>query len=257
MKKITEDKIDSLKDGIQKMLKENGIENRLTVKCDSESDWSITVKVVKQGSSRKTIEDAVEKHLKKIGVEEDRMVYFEDVKTPGCWEWYFTHPDTPKEILRKQDREIEEEERQEDRENVRRYEEHRQKLREQGLIIKPREVKSKSRDLFYVMSGENFKDIESGEKKVEYRTYNPYHVDKCLGRGKDGIDELVFQLGYGGPGHSEPKKMRFKSEGVYLCDDTMEEVPAFQEDGSLTDEKDLPKDFIPMLLAIHIGKRVG
>ena len=253
---ISDDKIEALKDGIAKMLEEKHITNTITVKCDNRAEWSITLKVGKKGSPRKTIEEVVEGHLKAIGVEDDRMVYFEDVRTKDSWEWYFTHPETPKSILDKQDREIEEEERQEDRENIRRYEEHRKTLRENGLIIKPRKVNSKSTELFYVMSGENFRDIESGEKTVEYRTYNPYHVDKCLGRGKDGIKTLVFQLGYGGPGHAAPKKIRYESEGIYLCDDTMEEVPAFKADGSLTDEKDLPEDFIPMLLAIHIGKKL-
>ena len=32
--------------------------------------------------------------------------------------------------------------------------------------------------------------------------------------------------------------------------------PLLKADGSLTDEKDLPEDFIPMLLAIHIGKKL-
>lgn len=254
---ISDDKIESLKNSITKMLNGKHIYNSFTVKCDNREEWSMTLKVDKKGSRRKIIEDAVNSHLKTIGVEDDRMVYFEDVRDKDCLEWYFTHPDTPKSILDKQDMAIEEEERQEELENIRRYEEHRKALRENGLIIKPHKVKSNSTELFYVMSGANFRDIESGEKTVEYRTYNPYHVDKCLGRGKDGIKTIVFQLGYGGPGHAIPKKIRYELDGIYLCDDTMEELPAFKSDGSLTEEKDLPDDFIPMLLAIHIGKKLN
>lgn len=254
--KIQAENIIDLKKKIKHALLEAGIDANYSLLCENEDEWSMTLKVSRIRNSIDKIEHCIENFFKRVGVDEDRMVYLEDVKSPGFSEWYFTHPNTPKSILKKQDMEIEEEERQEERESIRKYEEHRKMLRDQGLIIKPRTIKSKNTDLFYVMSRDNFNEIESGTKKVEYRTYNSYHIDKCLGRGAEGVKTLVFQLGYGGPGHQDPKKIKFKSDGIYLCDDTMEEIPAFQKDGRLTDEKDLPDGFIPMLLAIHIGDRI-
>jgi len=254
--KISDLNIIELKNDIVKALNDNGIETDVSLVCDNRDDWSMTLKISKGSFGRDKLENTVERFLSEAKVEDDRIVYFEDIKTPNSYEWYFTHPDAPKEVLEKQDREIEEEERQEEMESIRKHEEHRKLLRDQGLIIKPRNINSSNTDLFYVLNRENFEDIESGEKKIEYRTYSPYHIDKCLGRGVNGIKTLVFQLGYGGPGHSTPRKIRFKTDGIYLCDDTMEEIPAFREDGRITEERDLPDGFIPMLLAIHIGDRI-
>lgn len=252
---INQEEIDALHSQLKGWIESFGIKGETELICKDWDEWSLLL-YFKIGNNRtKDIEDAVEATLRTLGVDDERICYLGDKN--GSLIWYFSHPNTPKEILEKQDREIEEEELREEQESKRRYEEHRRKIMQEGVIIRPHNTKSNNPELFYIMDRENFREIEIGYKEEEFRTYNQYHVDKCLGKGKDGIKTLVFQNGYGGKGHEYPRKIRFECDGIYLCDDTMEEVQAFNDDGTLKEEDDLPEGFIPMYLAIHIGKRIG
>ena len=109
-----------------------------------------------------------------------------------------------------------------------------------AAAIKSGEIRSKSGEGFFVLKGEFFDAIKSGEKTTEYRDITPRNLSKSI-----GIKTVKLQRGYGHPG-KPPEQMRFEVTSVGLLD----------ADDHECDPYDIPEGFIVTTIAIHLGKRI-
>lgn len=102
--------------------------------------------------------------------------------------------------------------------------------------IKAGRLKSKSSDGYLVLKAEFYDAIESGEKKVEYRDFTEYNLKRTI-----GIKTIRFNRGY----VKNAPQMRWDVKKVVLLDDDDNECDPFN----------VPEDFWPTAIAIHLGKR--
>lgn len=107
--------------------------------------------------------------------------------------------------------------------------------------IKAGRLKSKSDDGYLVLAGEFYDAIESGEKTIEYRDFTEYNLKRTI-----GLKTVRFNRGYGSKGRP-PKQMQWAVKKVVLMDDDDNECDPFN----------VPEDFWPTTIAIHLGKRIG
>lgn len=113
-------------------------------------------------------------------------------------------------------------------------------MRELADGIKSGEVRSKSGEGYFVLAGEPFDEIKSGEKTTEYRDITPRNLSMSI-----GIRTVKIQRGYGHPGQP-PAQMRFEVQSVGFLDANKCEC----------DPYDIPEGFIATTIAIHLGKRI-
>ena len=106
--------------------------------------------------------------------------------------------------------------------------------------IKKGRLKVKSPDGYLVLAGEFYDAIESGEKPVEYRDFTKYNINRTI-----GLKTVRFNRGYGSKG-KPPKQMKWEVKKVVLLDGDDNECDPFN----------VPKDFLPTTIAIHLGKRM-
>lgn len=104
--------------------------------------------------------------------------------------------------------------------------------------IKAGRLKSKSDDGYLVLKAEFYNAIEAGKKKVEYRDFTEYNLKRTI-----GLKTIRFNLGYA----KDAKRMRWEVKKVVLLDDEDNECDPFN----------VPEDFWPTTIAIHLGKRIG
>ena len=104
--------------------------------------------------------------------------------------------------------------------------------------IKAGRLKSKSDDGYLVLKTEFYNAIEAGEKTVEYRDFTEYNLKRTI-----GLKTIRFNLGYA----KDAKRMRWEVKKVVLLDGDDNECDPF----------DVPDDFWPTTIAIHLGKRIG
>lgn len=104
--------------------------------------------------------------------------------------------------------------------------------------IKAGWLKSKSPDGYLVLKTEFYNAIEAGKKKVEYRDFTEYNLKRTI-----GLKTIRFNLGYA----KDAKRMRWEVKKVVLLDDDDNECDPFN----------VPDDFWPTTIAIHLGKRIG
>ena len=104
--------------------------------------------------------------------------------------------------------------------------------------IKAGRLKSKSDDGYLVLKAEFYNAIEAGKKKVEYRDFTEYNLKRTI-----GLKTIRFNLGYA----KDAKRMRWEVKKVVLLDDEDNECDPFN----------VPEDFRPTTIAIHLGKRIG
>jgi hypothetical protein len=228
------------------------------INIDSEDDWSITLAVPQPnfGCRRCSVDgadDYVSRFFSEIGVDEERSVFFGLDDESKCLEWYFTHPDTPKDVIARMDAEDEKREKEEI-ESRKRLEEDKSKNAKPGIVPIPMKQNVGRDECFLVLKKCYFDDIKSGDKTVEFREVNQYYADKLLGKEKP-LKFVKFQLGYGGPGHAAPEQMKFEIDSIVLVDDFMDEFPAYTN-GVPTASEDLPKGFNPTMYGIKLGQRV-
>ena len=103
--------------------------------------------------------------------------------------------------------------------------------------IKTGRIKSKSPDGYLVLAGEFYDEIEAGTKKIEYRDFTEYNLKRTI-----GIKTIRFNRGY----VKGAKQMRWEVEKVVLLDGEDNECDPFN----------VPEDFWPTTIAIHLGKRI-
>lgn len=106
--------------------------------------------------------------------------------------------------------------------------------------IKKGRLKVKSPDGYLVLAGEFYDAIESGEKTIEYRDFTKYNINRTI-----GLKTVRFNRGYGSKG-KPPKQMKWEVKKVVLLDGDDNECDPFN----------VPKDFLPTTIAIHLGKRM-
>ena len=104
--------------------------------------------------------------------------------------------------------------------------------------IKAGRLKSKSSDGYLVLKAEFYDAIESGEKKVEYRDFTEYNLKRTI-----SIKTVRFNRGY----VKNAPQMRWEVKKIVLLDD----------DDNACDPFNVPKDFWPTTIALHLGKRIG
>ena len=104
--------------------------------------------------------------------------------------------------------------------------------------IKAGRLKSKSDDGYLVLKTEFYNAIEAGEKTVEYRDFTEYNLKRTI-----GLKTIRFNLGYA----KDAKRMRWEVKKVVLLDCDDNECDPFN----------VPDDFWPTTIAIHLGKRIG
>ena len=104
--------------------------------------------------------------------------------------------------------------------------------------IKDGVLKSKSTDGYLVLKGEFYDAIELCDKTVEYRDFTEYNIKRTI-----GIKTIRFNRGY----VKNAPQMQWMVEKVVLLDG----------EGGECDPFDVPEDFCPTAIAIHLGKRIG
>lgn len=104
--------------------------------------------------------------------------------------------------------------------------------------IKSGKLKSKSEDGYLVLKAEFYDAIESGKKTVEYRDFTEYNLKRTI-----GIKTVRFNRGY----VKNAKQMRWEVKRVVLLDDTDQESDPFK----------VPNNFLPVAIAIYLGKRIA
>lgn len=104
--------------------------------------------------------------------------------------------------------------------------------------IKAGRLKSKSDDGYLVLAGEFYDAIESGKKTVEYRDFTKYMLNRTI-----GIKTIRFNRGT----VKNAPQMKWEVKKVVLMDDEDNECDPFN----------VPEDFWPTTIAIHLGKRIG
>ena len=104
--------------------------------------------------------------------------------------------------------------------------------------IKAGRLKSKKSDGYLVLKAEFYDAIEAGTKKVEYRDFTEYNLKRTI-----GIKTVRFNRGY----VKNAPQMRWEVEKIVFLDG---------EDNAC-DPFDVPEDFWPVTIAIHLGKRIG
>ena len=103
--------------------------------------------------------------------------------------------------------------------------------------IKTGRLKSKSPDGYLVLKGEFYDAIESGKKRIEYREFTEYNIKRTI-----GLKTIRFNRGY----VKNAPQMQWEVEKVVLLDG----------DDNACDPFNVPEDFCPTTIAIHLGNRL-
>ena len=104
--------------------------------------------------------------------------------------------------------------------------------------IKAGRLKSKKPDGYLVLKAEFYDAIESGEKTIEYRDFTEYNLKRTI-----GLKSVRFNRGY----VKNAPQMKWEVKKIVLLDDDDNECDPFN----------VPEDFWPTTIAIHLGKRIG
>ena len=104
--------------------------------------------------------------------------------------------------------------------------------------IKTGRLKSKTPDGYLVLKGEFYDRIAAGTKTVEYRDFTEYSLKRTI-----GLKTVRFNRGY----VKNAPQMKWEVKKVVLLDGDDNECDPFN----------VPEDFCPMTIAIHLGKRIG
>ena len=104
----------------------------------------------------------------------------------------------------------------------------------------------KTKVAYFVVKGEYFRAIASGEKTSEFRQASPFWIDRL----DDEVTEAVFQLGYG-KGGIPPPRMRFRVAGLAVHDALDDRVIPYPKSKS-----EIPKGFRACLIEVKLGERL-
>ena len=172
-----------------------------------------------------------------IGVDRERVSFLGKNTSKESYEWYFSHPDTPFEVLAFADRIADE-------------------VKEEVDLSIPIPNSSKVVETAHlVLKGEYYRQIEAGSKTKECRELNQYYCNKFFGGGKR-VGKVRFQLGYSTREGSKPPQMEFQVKDILLVNGIDgSEFPAMVE-GRMTTYRDLPRGFVPAAYLLLLGKRI-
>ncbi len=205
--------------------------------------WAVSLFLPYKGLEMKKVGSTIEKLLiADIGVDKYSIDYFGRNPKIKAHEWYFMPPGLPNDIKNAVDAAGD-------------YDMQRAANDELGLGIP---VPNKSKDTkklpLLVLPESLYRQIESGEKKTEYRNLVTHYCDKFFGSGKM-IRAVIFQLGYQGKDGGKPEQMAWEVKNILLVSEHGKMAPAVTN-GKMTTFKDLSKVFPPVAYAIQLGKRL-
>ncbi len=205
--------------------------------------WSVSLFLPYKGLKLKKIGSVIEKLLiDDVRVDEDHIGYFGRNSAHKACEWYFMPPNISGDIRKAIDI------------AAAHYDQSKANA-ELGLGIPvPDKIKDADPIPLLVLPESLYRQIESGEKKTEYRNLVTYYCDKFFGSGKM-IRAVIFQLGYQGKDGGKPEQMVWEVKNILLVSEHGKMAPAVTN-GKMTTFKDLPKVFPPVAYAIQLGKRL-
>lgn len=200
--------------------------------------WTISLFVSCKAGRVRELQKKVEAILvDEIGVDRERVSFLGKNTSKESYEWYFSHPDTPFEVLAFADRIADE-------------------VKEEVDLSIPIPNSSKVVETAHlVLKGEYYRQIEAGSKTKECRELNQYYCNKFFGGGKR-VGKVRFQLGYSTREGSKPPQMEFQVKDILLVNGIDgSEFPAMVE-GRMTTYRDLPRGFVPAAYLLLLGKRI-
>jgi len=205
------------------------------IEVEEFTTWTITMTFPCKGKTESKMEPLLVDYFTSIGGSEDDQLLTLSDGRKGMFEWVVTLPACPQEVR-------EATENDGDEQDVVSSDEEDAGEELSALLegVRTGRLKSKTEDGYLVMQGEYYDDIEAGEKTVEFRELSEYNLKRTI-----GLKSIRLQRGYGHPG-KPPKKMRWTVAKVCLSNDCGEECDPF----------DVPQDFDPNMIAIHLGKRI-
>jgi len=108
-----------------------------------------------------------------------------------------------------------------------------------GLVdgIKKGRLKSKTPDGYLVLKGQFYDAIDSGKKTVEYRDFTEYNIKRTI-----GLKTIRFNRGY----VKNAPQMKWEVKKIVLMDGEDQECDPFN----------VPEEFLPTTIALHLGKRI-
>lgn len=103
-----------------------------------------------------------------------------------------------------------------------------------------------SDEAYLVMKSVYYNQIKSGVKKVEYRDFTDYWVDRLL---THPLKTVKLNRGY------TDEHMIFEIDWIGVISDNDKEIHAFDENGDMNEEGK-SDTFDPRYISIHLGKRI-
>ena len=202
-------------------------------------NWEVSLLVPYKDTKAAVVRKGVEKILFDLcGVERNCCDYFGRQTPKKDYEWYFRHPNVPRETYERLELEIEAE-----------------LGDEVGMgLPTPGKIKSKSNVAFLSLAGQYFDAIAKGEKTTEYRMLNQYYCDKFF---SPGVEKkfVKFNRGYK-PGPEN--QMTFEIRDIVLVSERYEEIPVRDSNGKLrTSYSQIPRNFAPAKYGIKLGRRIS
>ena len=200
-------------------------------------DWEVSLLVPYKDTQAKETRRKIESILfGKCSVEQNCCDYFGKQKPKEAYEWYFRHPNVPRDIYDRIELEIEE------------------KLgSEIGMGLPyPSGIKSTSDTAFITLKEEFFDAIARGEKKEEYRNLNQYYCDKFF---SPGVKKKYLKINRGYKAGKE-NQMVFEIKAINIVSEDGREIPALDKNGKLiTSFSKIPNYFAPAAYGIVLGER--
>ena len=205
--------------------------------------WEISLFVPSQSSTtpirsahlRKNVQGIL---FKRCNVDSDTCNYFGKGHSKTEYEWYFRHPNIPKEINDLIEAEIKEEE----------------SCDGEVTLPKPTILKSKSDTAFITLEDRFYKAIESGKKTVEYRELNQYYCNKFF---PAGVMKKFVKINRGYQSGSA-NQMTFEISDIVLVGLDGTECHTMGGDGKYdSNYLQMPKGFKPIKYGIKLGRRIA
>lgn len=206
--------------------------------------WGVTLYVPSDVSTPLRTNNVVMKALYKLGVPQDYIAFFGIAEASDDYEWYFTHPEVPDDVMKMM----------ESLSNA--QEKHEDEILPVMEYPIPKIKKTDGDTCFLVMRKEYYEDIEKGYKTVEFRTLNQYYCDKFFGH-KDPLRYVKFQLGYNTDKEGKPRQMTYEVKDILLFNDALESISARDEDGEQIRESEIKEGFCPTMYGLVLGNMIS
>lgn len=174
----------------------------------------------------------------RCNVDAETCDFFGKEHSKDEYEWYFRHPNIPKEINALIDAENE-------AENM---------VDDDSVLPIPIPLKSDSDTAFITLKDKFFKEIDCGKKTVEYRDLNQYYCDKFF---PSGVMKKFVKMNRGYQSGRE-NQMLFEISDIVLVGLDGRECPTLGSDGKYDSTySQIPKGFKPIGYGIKLGRRIA